>query len=229
MKRIFAISAVFGAMLTLPMPTKLQAQQGTQPLSLFAAQWVQWALSLPNDVNPVVDTTGNLCMVGQEGSVWFLAGALFGGTISRTCTVPEGTKLFFPVINGFAFNTPAPGCGQNGDLTTVDQVEQFYYNNVTGFINNAINIFATLNNNKINVQRVQSVPFAVFYPPEGVFGPEACVPAPKKRGVPLAPGIYSPGIADGYWVLLGEFEGLCNSVYTTLSRRVWIHYTRYYV
>ena len=167
----------------------------------FAAQWVQWALSLPNDVNPVVDTTGNFCMVGQEGSVWFLAGSFTGGTITRACTVPEGMKLFFPVINGFAFNTPAPGCGQNGDLKTVDQLEQFYYDNVTGFINNAHDIFATLNNNKINVQRVQSVPFAVFYPPGGVFGPDAC-----GTGLPLAPGIYSPGITDGYWVHLENLK-----------------------
>ena len=35
---------------------------------------------------------------GQPGGVWFLAGS-FGGRVTRTCTVPAGTPLVFPLVN----------------------------------------------------------------------------------------------------------------------------------
>jgi hypothetical protein len=31
--------------------------------------------------------------------VWFLAGTLSGGPVTRTCAVPTGTFLFFPIVN----------------------------------------------------------------------------------------------------------------------------------
>src|SRR5262245_58010405 len=65
----------------------------------LSAEWQQWALSVPTPVNPQLDTTGEHCMVGQRGSVWFLAGVFGGGSATRTCVVPEDTVLFFPVIN----------------------------------------------------------------------------------------------------------------------------------
>src|SRR2546427_7156737 len=49
-------------------------------------RWWQWALSIPSDVNPVLDTTGVHCAEGQTGKVWFLAGT-FGGAATRTCTI----------------------------------------------------------------------------------------------------------------------------------------------
>jgi hypothetical protein len=59
MKRIWVVSAIFGAVLTLAIPTRtVQAQEGLQQL---AAQFVQWALSIPNDANPSADQTGDFC------------------------------------------------------------------------------------------------------------------------------------------------------------------------
>jgi hypothetical protein len=172
-----------------------------EQLPQLTAQWTQWALSLPNDVNPVVDETGALCVVGQRGSVWFLAGTFFGSTvpIKRTCTVPEGTTLFFPVINGFAFNTP--GCGQPDDLNTVKKLKQFYYPEVSQFVDQAYDLSATLNGHKLKTQRVESQPFAVTNPPGNIWGPDAC-----GMGVPLEPGIYSPGIVDGYWATIENLK-----------------------
>ena len=72
----------------------------------LSAQWWQWALSIPAAINPVSDTTGANCMVGQRGPVWFLAGSITGVPTVRTCTVPEGVPLFFPVINTVWINTP---------------------------------------------------------------------------------------------------------------------------
>lgn len=64
----------------------------------WAAAWWQWALSAPTPVNPLVDPVGADCAAGQSGSVWFLAGT-FGGAVTRTCNVPVGRSLFFPVAN----------------------------------------------------------------------------------------------------------------------------------
>ena len=65
----------------------------------WAAEWQQWSLGIPKSVSPVLDPDGSLCMVGQRGDVWFLAGHYWSGTVERTCKVPGGTALFFPLFN----------------------------------------------------------------------------------------------------------------------------------
>lgn len=67
--------------------------------SELSAQWWQWALAQRVSENPLLDSTGEFCGVGQSGQVWFLAGALSSDPIERTCTVPSGKRFFFPVIN----------------------------------------------------------------------------------------------------------------------------------
>lgn len=69
----------------------------------WSAEWWQWAVSAPVDINPVLDETGEHAHVGQYGPVWFLAGT-FGRPVGsppveRTCVVPRGKALFFPVMN----------------------------------------------------------------------------------------------------------------------------------
>src|SRR5690349_5206690 len=61
--------------------------------------WWQWAYSIPVPNNPVLDKTGANCGVGQSGQVWFLAGFFTPATITRSCTVPHGKALFFPIFN----------------------------------------------------------------------------------------------------------------------------------
>src|SRR5262245_49968482 len=104
--------------LALIMPIKRAFAQSLQQLS---AEWWQWALSIPTSVNPLTDTTGEDAFVGQRGPVWFLAGVFNGSTATRTCSVPEGEQLFFPVINQINFNTPTV-CGQNGKNLTVSEM-----------------------------------------------------------------------------------------------------------
>jgi hypothetical protein len=67
----------------------------------WAAAWWQWALGTPASVNPVLDETGENCAEGQSDRVWFLAGTFGGGEVHRSCTVPTGTALFFPLITNF--------------------------------------------------------------------------------------------------------------------------------
>ena len=65
----------------------------------WSAAWWQYVLSIPNSTNPILDTTGANCGVGQSsGPVFFLVGA---GTdpVTRTCTVSSKKAFFFPIIN----------------------------------------------------------------------------------------------------------------------------------
>ena len=73
-----------------------------QSYSQWAADWWTWVLTQPAAVNPLLDPTGANCAQGQRGRVWFLVGTIGGGTATRTCTVPKGTALLFPVLNSFS-------------------------------------------------------------------------------------------------------------------------------
>ena len=42
----------------------------------WSAQWWQYVLSFPESQNPLLDTTGAECGIGQSGPVWFLMGSL---------------------------------------------------------------------------------------------------------------------------------------------------------
>ena len=63
----------------------------------WSGMWWHWALSLPADEHPLLDTAD--CSAGQAGNVWFLGGSFGTSEVERECTVPLGTALFFPVLN----------------------------------------------------------------------------------------------------------------------------------
>jgi hypothetical protein len=73
----------------------------------WGARWWQWALSIPYPTNPLFDTPGADCSAGQSNDVWFLGGE-FGAqrAVSRACTVPTGTMLFFPIADSECDTTP---------------------------------------------------------------------------------------------------------------------------
>ena len=102
--------AVAGICLGLMTPMS-RAHADSNDFKKLSAEWWQWALSIPTSVNPLVDTTGEHCMVGQQGEKWFLAGFFGTGSAVRTCSVPASTQFYFPVVNSVAFNTP--GCADH--------------------------------------------------------------------------------------------------------------------
>src|SRR5262245_19870660 len=102
------IVAIIGSLLGLLMPLNIVCAQHT--FAELSAQWWQWAFSIPTSKNPLFDDTGVYCMVGQRDDLWFLGGS-FSGPVTRTCTIPEGTSLFFPVVNNVQFDSPNL-CGQ---------------------------------------------------------------------------------------------------------------------
>jgi hypothetical protein len=72
-------------------------QDGLSPEDL-QSRWWTWALSEPEGTNPVADEDGSDCERNQPQDVWFLAGT-FGTQVERTCHVPEGVPVAFPLVN----------------------------------------------------------------------------------------------------------------------------------
>ncbi len=69
----------------------------------WAAEWWTWMVG--EGFYPLLDTTGDLCASGQSGEVFFLAGS-WAGDVTRSCTVSEEVKLFFPVQNNVWLGFP---------------------------------------------------------------------------------------------------------------------------
>jgi hypothetical protein len=75
--------------------------------SEWGAQWWRWAYSFPVAQFPPL-LSGELdCSAGQSGSVWFLAGTVGQGPVTRSCTIPAGKALFLPIIT-FVNDYPCP-------------------------------------------------------------------------------------------------------------------------
>jgi hypothetical protein len=107
--------------------------QGRTYAQWSAAQW-KWEFAQPNvPTSPVVDPNPGSasnpehvdCALGQSGTVWFLAGTTVVQPSSptyRTCNVPAGKFLFFPVIDSWIDNLNCPG--QPSGILTASQLKQ---------------------------------------------------------------------------------------------------------
>jgi hypothetical protein len=90
----------------------------------WAANWWQWLYQTPVNVNPEFSPPGTPsapeavdCTVGQTGHVWFIGGTftptsttaqVSRSDVYRTCTIPVGRFLFFPILNGEFDNLGCP-------------------------------------------------------------------------------------------------------------------------
>ncbi|WP_405645872.1 signal protein [Streptomyces sp. NBC_00019] len=84
------------------------ASQARLSSEVLQSRWWTWAASEPEATNPVADEDGRECGRNQRKDVWFLAGT-FGTRAERTCAVPGGVPLAFPLVNLVA--DPA-GCAE---------------------------------------------------------------------------------------------------------------------
>jgi len=151
-----------------------------------SVEWWQWVLSIPPANNPLLDTTGDQCMLGQHGQAWFLAGS-WAGSVTRECDVPQGATLFFPVINEINFDTPGQ-CGQGAALPS-----SYYRSLSKAFVDGAANLSVTLDGSPVGpLRRMTSSVFEIALPDDNIFV-GACTPD-------LTGGIYSPAVDDGYYV-----------------------------
>jgi hypothetical protein len=191
---LLAISLILALALAAPVALG-QVGQGSKASGTaeeLAADWWTWALSKPVSENPLVgEYTGGPQCDGQpvtetQGKKWFLAGAFGGGPpVERTCTMPVGTQLFFPVAN-YVFVITEPG-----------ENEQVAREAVNGYIDSVLadaqfSMSVTVDGKQVKnnrIVRTDSPLFSVDLPTDNVFG------------VPQVAGPHD-AVADGLWAAL---------------------------
>jgi hypothetical protein len=162
----------------------------------WSARWWQWMTSIPTAVNPQNNDGAVDCTLGQQGPVWFLAGAPTGVTAERSCTVKKHKPLFFPLFNAVFYNGP-------GESVTVAEKREILDGLLSDLVpgifadfglpgSRACKLFVEIDGQPATysapVARVQSPP---FYLDTGD-GPNT-----------LPPGITDEeAVTDGFWVML---------------------------
>lgn len=173
----------------------------------LSSDWWKWAMSSPDEINPVRDLSGIHCDTGQRGNVWFLAGGFGSSKIRRTCEIPAGKHIFFPVIN-MVYSPSRPNNGY-----TCEQAK----------------LHASINNDTAIDLFVQVDGVAVKDPKSFRARTDKCfdiydwIPAADK------PFDAYPSASDGYWILLNplkrgkhtiKFSGRYNSTFDAYGRNL---------
>ena len=183
----------------------------------WSERWWQWLLAIPVDQNPTLDSTGEDCAVDQSGHVWFLSGTA-GGSATRTCTIPHGTFLFFPIINA-EMDYPCPDAGF--EPAPGQSLEAFLTENVKALIDLVNDPQVEVDGvsvKKVSDYRVTSRLF-YFTGDLSMTAYDSCI-----TGSP------QPAVSDGYWIMLaplskgthtihfrGEIEGFGFATETTYT------------
>jgi hypothetical protein len=147
------------------------------PYNETTSIWWTWLISIPTSESPAADSTGEYCSKNQTGPVWFLAGT-FQGSAERTCEIPAGKGILFPVFNAECSFAEYPNFKSDSELSqcareAIDKVT-FVQANIDG-----VEIR--------NITRTQSPPFNVTFPEENIFGVQA---GPTRA------------VSDGFWIFL---------------------------
>lgn len=154
----------------------------------WSAAWQQWADSIPALEHPLLDNAD--CSKGQSGPVWFLGGKFcsagdpscpFGFAV-RSCRVPTGKALYFPVVDFGCLNAEAKHglCGNAGPFITQMRAS------IGDAIDQTINLQVTVDGKPIvgdlkNNFRVQSIVYSAELPDHNLL---------QEIGEPISPGPY---------------------------------------
>jgi hypothetical protein len=167
----------------------------------LAAVWTQWAFSKPVDVDsPLIGSYkgGPRCdgtpLSPTQGNTWFLAGTFDSSKVVRTCTMPAGTQLFFPVVNWIAFPFAPKETPQNQRKAAIDAM------NAT--LNDPkLRMSVTVDGTEVASNRIgraiSPAFFSVTMPEENAFDPFVNPNPPGLRA-----GVYEGWTTDGLWVTL---------------------------
>lgn len=145
----------------------------------YAQDWWQWAFSAPLDANPVSDLDGRFCAIGQGGPVWYLAGGFGTSRINRSCTIPSGRYLFFPIINSVTTTPP-------GWSTSCAEVQATVARNYDDFV--------------FLRAMLDGVPLPDLK--QRRITPKECFDLAGRAEPELESHRYYPSATDGYWVML---------------------------
>jgi hypothetical protein len=70
------------------------------PYNEWLAKWLQWNIGIPEDEHPRFSYMPEKCAVDQNGPVWFLSDLGASGKEVRSCTIPSGKAILFPILSG---------------------------------------------------------------------------------------------------------------------------------
>jgi hypothetical protein len=169
----------------------------------WSAAWWQYALNIPVDHSPFLDSTGADFAVGQSGDVWYLSGTFCPSsngvcneqtpaTVVRNVTVPAGKALFFPILNS-EFDNFDPATGKEDLGFTVDQLRA---QAAAGTLDAVGNMTATVDGRAIhNLEQYRAISPVFSY----------SLPANNIAGVP-GPVTVHTAVADGYYLLLAPLS-----------------------
>lgn len=167
----------------------------------WAEAWWKWALAIPGSTNPINDGD---CNQQQSGDVFFLAGN-GGGNSARTCTIPAGKAIFFPIVN--AINRICPE-GVNADFTCdVATSDQALHDNLVALFNdNEITTTLEVDGHAITGLEDGRAETQKFIDPtmdamDDAFG-SMCAGPIRDNTCNMPVGSSRNAIGDGYWVML---------------------------
>lgn len=170
----------------------------------WSARWWQWAYRLPvtnghGAVTHPLFVDGNVdCSYGQTGKVWFLGGTFVSnpdpagnyiGIANRSCRIPEGTTLFFPILNA-EWDIIGPD-GKPLDITVGEMRKA-----AKDQMDTATDLAARIDGwpvQKLARYRVTSPVFGFTFPKYNMY---------RYFGYPVRAGTYYPAVADGYFLML---------------------------
>jgi len=166
-----------------------------KPLGLtyghWTVKWWSWALSIHENKNPIVDTTGaNARISNDDPNVFFLAGTLGGAEVRRTCEVSANKSILFPVINYEVNFHDDPGFKTDQELVTAVKKD----------IDDIINLETLVDGRRLPIYRISSDP-PIFK---------------LEDGFDSTPDINSRSkwaSSDGYWVFLKPLSRGQHDVY----------------
>ena len=173
----------------------------------WSAAWRQWADSMPAMKHPLFDTAS--CSEGNSGPVWFLGGRFCAADVNqncvnlpvvRTCEVPQGVTLYFPVLNSGCLDGEAAAgqCSPEPNAPSAGPFISQMRKAVADGIDQTTGLQVTVDGKRINGNlkkdfRVQSTVYTSLVP-EGSLYPAIFEPNIVK-------GTYV-GVDDGIYVML---------------------------
>ena len=204
---VMVISVLLALIVVMPMAVGAVGQgskKASGKTAKLAAAWTQWAYSQPVEESPLIGSYegGEKCngtpVSLTPGDTWFLAGTSNGETVVRTCTVPTGKQLFFPVASATFF------------ITEPGETKKIARDYVRNFINDLLadpdlGIAVTVDGTNLysnRIVRARTSFFTVTFPENNIFG----VPA----------GEYQT-ISDGLWVTLPPLSEGTHTIHFELT------------
>jgi hypothetical protein len=188
----------------------------------WASTWWQWAFSIPVEQHPLFDNGD--CSVGQAGPVWFLGGKFCknddpncGWDLAyRTCSVPAGTALFFPIANTEDSLIEDPGALSINQLRVISELGMDGAEELTAEVDGAA------------VPMIKSR-FRISGDAMEFTLPEDNLLNAIGYG-PISAGTYHPSVGAGYYILLSPLPVGQHTLHIHAAFPIWsfafdIYYT----